>query len=252
MASSRRSGRCLADQDSQPQVGAIPKPDTKADSKEFDVKDLKKNEEAEQQRQQEQRESEERESEERERERGERQERESRARQAKERAQALRQKAWRRAREREEIEKRDWAAAWVRYSQAWKAIEAGQDALTCHDILWPTKSRMLPNLSEDNVRLFFRKAAPVHLSSEPEEELFRLMSQENKRWHTDKIMSRFGREPLESSLADNINRTSKLLVQLRGKYESHGNVVDDTSLMFMSICLCLLLVQRSSGSAYQL
>lgn len=229
-------------------VGAKPEPEPKAASKGFGMKDMRsrieqlqekfrksaekgaapakeKEEEAKKQRQQG---HQKREEWGRER---ERQERERRAREVREREEAFRQKDCRRAHEREEIEKRDWGAAWARYSQAWQAIEASQDVvrppiprskgadahlqqLTCHDIPWPTKSGMLLDFSEDNVRLFFRKAAPVHLSSEPEEELFRLMSLENKRWHTDKILSRFGQEALESSLADYINRTSKLMVQL--------------------------------------
>ena len=43
---------------------------------------------------------------------------------------------------------------------------------------------------------------------------FRMMNIENKRWHTDKIMSRFGREVMVGEHKDALNTISRVVIEL--------------------------------------
>lgn len=69
-------------------------------------------------------------------------------------------------------------------------------------------------MTVENVSEFFKNAAPLQQAAQLEEEMFRLMSKENKRWHTDKIMSRFGRGILQAPCGAALDLMSKLMVKL--------------------------------------
>ena len=53
------------------------------------------------------------------------------------------------------------------------------------------------------------------MPADAKEERFRLISQENKRWHTDKIMSLFGSEIISGMYGAALSLIANLMIQLR-------------------------------------
>ncbi|KAK3305103.1 uncharacterized protein B0T15DRAFT_531334 [Chaetomium strumarium] len=120
-----------------------------------------------------------------------------------------------RAEEREAAEKQEWADAWSKYCRGWMSLEMDKTKITPSKIPWPVKSGSWQDVSESSVRLFFLKAVPVYLADHQGDEMYRTICNENKRWHTDKIMSRFGPDILKVPYGDALNMIAKLMVQLR-------------------------------------
>ncbi|KAK4233280.1 putative reticulocyte-binding protein 2 like protein a protein [Achaetomium macrosporum] len=120
-----------------------------------------------------------------------------------------------RAEEREAAEKQEWADAWSKYCRGWMSLETDKTKITPSKIPWPVKSGSWQDVSESSVRSFFRKAVPVYLADHQGDEMYRTICDENKRWHTDKIMSRFGPDILKGPYGDALNMIAKLMVQLR-------------------------------------
>ncbi|KAK3937844.1 putative reticulocyte-binding protein 2 like protein a protein [Diplogelasinospora grovesii] len=180
------------------------------------LKEIKR--EAEERQRQQQKAEEERKQKEEQEEREREQERERKRQEDQRREEELRQRARKTAQEREKAAKKEWADAWTRYCAGWEAIEKNREQICPIDkIPWPTKSGRRDDVSQASVRQFFDKALPVHLSSTPGEERFRMISLENKRWHTDKILSRFGQDVLRHGkpCANALDLIAKLMVELR-------------------------------------
>lgn len=94
-------------------------------------------------------------------------------------------------------------------------LETGKTQTTPSKIPWPVKSGSWQDVSESSVRCFFHKAVPVHLADHQGEEMYRTICNENKRWHTDKITSRFGPDILKGPYRDALNMIAKLMVEVR-------------------------------------
>lgn len=138
-----------------------------------------------------------------------REEQEKKEREAKERAERARQKEEKRKQKR----KNDWSDAWKRYENGWKSVD-DTDNLSGSEIPWPTKSGLRRDLSESSVRQFFRRTAFVYSFNNHAEELFQAMTKETKRWHSDKIQHRFGRDVFQSQYREDIDMVTKLIVVL--------------------------------------
>ena len=210
----------------------------------------RKEEEEEHRRREERKQKEREERERREREERERREREEAERQKRQRDEEerrrreedLRTRARRRAQEREEAAKQEWVAAWSLYGQRWEAVarinptkvrkpstlllyhrgaqeergtNKGELQIKSHEIPWPVKTARWEDVSEANVKEFYRKAPLVAREATTGEEIYRLMGQENKRWHTDKIMQQFGTRILDGLYGTALNTVAKALVDLR-------------------------------------
>jgi len=173
-------------------------------------KERREKEREEEERQEEKR----REKESQDKERSEKRRREREAQEEKIRKRAAEARAARAeaAEQRRLAEQREWAEAWKRYTKGWELVEANQTAKIT-SIPWPTRSGRWEDVTENNVREFFRRAPTYEASREPDER-FCLMSKENKRWHTDKILSRFGRQVLVGSRKGEIDLVTKLMVVL--------------------------------------
>jgi hypothetical protein len=141
-----------------------------------------------------------------------RQEREAKERETRE--YNTRQRAKKAAQEREQLA-REWTDAWSRYNTAWEAIETSKKPAIPDNIPWPVKSGRFIQVNESNVRQFYQKAVPTHLAQDPAEEMFRVISNENKRWHTDKLTSRFGSDIVKGEYRDALNMITKLMINLR-------------------------------------
>ncbi|KAJ9137293.1 hypothetical protein NKR23_g9214 [Pleurostoma richardsiae] len=181
--------------------------------KEEEMRRQKKEEEERQKREKEQKERAERLK--REQEERQRREKEQKERQKKEEAARARERPRTRAQERERAMKKEWEDAWTRYTDGWDKIRGKTSEEVDHaQIPWPVKSGRLEDVTSGNVSLFFERAPPIALAIDVAEERFRIISQENKRWHTDKIMSQFGPEILSGKYKDALDLIAKLMVQL--------------------------------------
>ena len=80
---------------------------------------------------------------------------------------------------------------------------------------WPVKSGAMEDVTPANIKQFFSVAPPTPASATAGEERYRTISRENKRWHTDKIMSRFGISALDGPCKNALNITAKVVVELR-------------------------------------
>ncbi|RSL61335.1 hypothetical protein CEP53_005167 [Fusarium sp. AF-6] len=129
---------------------------------------------------------------------------------AKEKAERKRQKEERR----KEKRRGDWSDAWKRYENGWKSIDDTSDNIDGSQIPWPIKSGLRQDLSESAVRQFFRRTAFVHSSDDQAEEIFQVMTKETKRWHSDKIQHRFGKDIFQSQYGEDIDMVTKLIVVL--------------------------------------
>ncbi|XXH05022.1 hypothetical protein Hte_011446 [Hypoxylon texense] len=166
-------------------------------------------EEERKQREEKRREEEERRREERKREE-QRREEEAREEAFNERVRLAREKRKREAREKALKEAAEWQAAWKRYSDAWTK---GAD-LSAANIAWPVKSGLRADVNEASVKLFFKKAPPEELVSSGEDQL-KLVNVEIRRWHTDKVMQRFGPDVVKGTAKTALAIIAKVMIELR-------------------------------------
>ncbi|KAH7122039.1 hypothetical protein B0J13DRAFT_566871, partial [Dactylonectria estremocensis] len=150
----------------------------------------------------------------------EREERERKQKEAKERAEDVRRKAQLTLEE----ETQEWSDAWKRYEEGWAIVSASDEVLNGSQMPWPTKSGKREGLTNESVREFFKRMPSVASADTPSKETFRAMTQETKRWHTDKIQHRFGRDIFQSVYGDDIDIVTKLVVVLwkEAKMEREG------------------------------
>ncbi|KAI4870759.1 hypothetical protein F4820DRAFT_143721 [Hypoxylon rubiginosum] len=165
-------------------------------------------------RRREERKREERKREERKREERKREEqrREEKAREEafRERVRLSKEKEKREAREKAQKETTEWQAAWKRYSDGWTK---GAD-LSIANIAWPVKSGLRADVNEASVKLFFEKAPPAELVSSGEG-LLELINVEIMRWHTDKVMQRFGPDVVNGAAKTALAIIAKVMIELR-------------------------------------
>ncbi|KAI1098078.1 hypothetical protein F4804DRAFT_346640 [Jackrogersella minutella] len=114
-----------------------------------------------------------------------------------ERARLKREKREREAREKAEKEAAEWRDTWQRYFKK------------CN-----MKSGLQSDVNEANVKLFFAKAPPKELVDSGEKR-FKLMSAENKRWHTDKVMQRFGPDVVNGAAKNALVIVATVVIKLR-------------------------------------
>lgn len=129
-------------------------------------------------------------------------EEQERKRKAKERLEKLKEDARRKAQAAKLAEEQKWSNAWTRYNDTWKAIEEGR--CTPSKLPWPTLSGEASNLTEAGVREFYRRGPPAS------EDRFRLFSQETKRWHTDKLLSRFGKMVFDGAAKEDLDLVTRV------------------------------------------
>ncbi|KAI1457657.1 hypothetical protein F4805DRAFT_427682 [Annulohypoxylon moriforme] len=127
-----------------------------------------------------------------------------------ERVRLAKAKREREARERAEKEAASWRTAWERYSSAWSRPAD----VSATNIPWPVKSGLQSDVDEANVRLFFAKAPPAD-SVDPGDKRFKLISEENRRWHTDKMMQRFGSDVVNGAAKGPLSIVAKVMIELR-------------------------------------
>ena len=127
-------------------------------------------------------------------------------REARERAEKAKAEARRKGEADRLAEKRKWSNAWNRYDACWYAMEDGR--LQHPRLPWPVLSGDVQDVTESSVRDFFKRAAPV------EEDCFRLLTRELKRWHTDKLWSLVGKDAVLGPDRANIDLVTKTVVQL--------------------------------------
>ncbi|KAI1096337.1 hypothetical protein F5B19DRAFT_435960 [Rostrohypoxylon terebratum] len=127
-----------------------------------------------------------------------------------ERARLVREKREREAQEKAEKEAASWHAAWEQYSNAWcKPVD-----VSVTNIPWPVKSGLQSDVNEANVKLFFAKAPPADLVDSGDKQ-FKLISKENMRWHTDKVMQRFGSDAVNGAAKSSLGIVAKVVIELR-------------------------------------
>ncbi|KAK3192708.1 hypothetical protein K4F52_001062 [Lecanicillium sp. MT-2017a] len=112
--------------------------------------------------------------------------------------------------EKKQHESQTWPEAWKRYAAKWKSLDADPDDKDVK-IPWPTKSGLLRDVSETNVRQFYLKG-PGELKSGKER--YDMMSAETKRWHTDKIVRRFGADVMIGEHKEAFNTIARVVVDL--------------------------------------
>ncbi|KAI0180150.1 hypothetical protein GGR52DRAFT_229632 [Hypoxylon sp. FL1284] len=166
----------------------------------------------EQRREERRREEQRREEQRREEQKREEQRREKAAREEafRERVRLAKEKRMREAREKLQKEAAEWRAAWERYSDGWTKGKT----LTVADIPWPVRSGLQRDVNEASVKLFFEKAPPTELMSSGEK-VFKLINAENKRWHTDKVMQRFGPDVVKGAAKPTLDLIAKVMIELR-------------------------------------
>ncbi|KAI0114905.1 hypothetical protein F4814DRAFT_297770 [Daldinia grandis] len=145
-----------------------------------------------------------------------RKEEEARERAFRERVRLAREMREREAREKAKKEAEGWRSSWDRYSNGWDS----SIYMAPESISWPVKSGRRSDVNEANVRQFFAKAPPESLISSGKKR-FRLINTENKRWHTDKIMQRFGPNVFHGPAKSALDTIAKTLIVLR--QEAQGN-----------------------------
>lgn len=158
-----------------------------------------------------------REAEERAKQEREKQEKERKDRENKEREERRKARAKKSTEEAEQSTKQEWADSWQEYLDGWEHLRG----MSCREaapilIPWPVKSGKWEDVTAESVKLFFQKAPSMPSSpTDAKRERFKLMSQESKRWHTDKIMQLFGREVLTGIHGKALDLIAKIVVQLR-------------------------------------
>ncbi|KAL7626975.1 hypothetical protein AAE478_003750 [Parahypoxylon ruwenzoriense] len=140
----------------------------------------------------------------------EKREREQREREKREREKRERERREREARERAQKEIAEWGTVWKRYSDSWNS---GAEA-SAQTMFWPVKSGLQSDVSDANIKTFFAKAPPDELIDTGEKRL-KLMNAENKRWHTDKIMQRFGPDVVSGATKRSLDNVARVVIKLR-------------------------------------
>ncbi|KAI0840424.1 hypothetical protein F5Y06DRAFT_262705 [Hypoxylon sp. FL0890] len=115
-----------------------------------------------------------------------------------------------RDRQKKEKEAAEWRAAWKHYSDAWDK----STNVSVANMPWPVKSGLRSDVNEANVKLFFAKAPPEE-SVNSGDKRFKLINAENKRWHTDKVMQRFGPDAVNGDAKLALDIIAKVVVELR-------------------------------------
>lgn len=127
-------------------------------------------------------------------------------REAEERAERAKEEARRNIRAKKIAEDQKWSNAWSLYNEAWQDIELRR-AKGSSGAPWPTLSGKAKDVTEASVQEFFQRAPRTT------EDRFLLFSQEAKRWHTDKLLSRFGNEFVNGAEKENIDLVTRVIVQ---------------------------------------
>ncbi|KAI1375014.1 hypothetical protein F4677DRAFT_150970 [Hypoxylon crocopeplum] len=170
----------------------------------------------EERRKQKRKEQERREQEQRRREEERRREEDAREEAFRERVRLAKEKRERDAREKAERETAEWHESWERYFKAWNK----KADLSAANIPWPVKSGLQADVNEDNIRLFFEKAPPEQLVDSGEK-CFKLISAENKRWHTDKMIQRFGQDVVNGAARSTLGTVAKIVIELRQEAQAN-------------------------------
>ena len=68
-------------------------------------------------------------------------------------------------------------------------------------------------MTAQGIREFFQKGLPVEAAASPQEERYRIMVQESKRWHTDKLYHRFGRELCTGEMREVLNTVTRVVLE---------------------------------------
>lgn len=68
-------------------------------------------------------------------------------------------------------------------------------------------------MTVQGLRDFFEKAPPIKAAASPGEERYRIMVQESKRWHTDKLQQRFGRDVYTDQTREELNTVTRVVVE---------------------------------------
>ncbi|KAI0380917.1 hypothetical protein F5Y04DRAFT_256275 [Hypomontagnella monticulosa] len=127
-----------------------------------------------------------------------------------ERVRLEKEKRLREAKVKAEKDAESWQASWKRYNNAWHT----NTELSAADIPWPVKSGSRSDVNEANVKLFFAKAPPEELRKSGENS-FKFINKETKKWHTDKVMQRFGRDVASGDSKSALDTVAKVLIELR-------------------------------------
>ncbi|KAI2630756.1 hypothetical protein GGR54DRAFT_168162 [Hypoxylon sp. NC1633] len=145
----------------------------------------------------------------------ERQEEEQKRQEEKRRKEACREQM-RLAREKQEREEKakkeasEWHATWNGYFDKWNE----SSNLSVANIPWPVKSGLESDVTEASVKLFFERALPEDVVASGAER-YKLINAENKKWHTDKIMQRFGPDAVTGTAKIALDIIAKVLIELR-------------------------------------
>ncbi|KAI0131650.1 hypothetical protein F4776DRAFT_152567 [Hypoxylon sp. NC0597] len=137
-------------------------------------------------------------------------EKERKERAFRERVRLAKEEREREARRKLEKEAAEWHAAWARYSSSWDKSKT----VSVEDMPWPVKSGLRSDVNEANVRLFFAKAPPEELVKTGDKRL-KLINAENMRWHTDKVMQRFGPDAVDGAAKGVLGIIAKVMIKLR-------------------------------------
>jgi hypothetical protein len=132
--------------------------------------------------------------------------REKQKREAKDRTEKAKEEARRSAQATKLAEEQKWSNAWSLYNAAWQNIELSRSKKP-PGVPWPTMSGRAKDVNEASIQEFFQRAPGKT------EDRFLLFSQEAKRWHTDKLLSRFGKEFVNGAEKENIDLVTRVIVQ---------------------------------------
>ncbi|KAI8963927.1 hypothetical protein F5Y11DRAFT_317866 [Daldinia sp. FL1419] len=135
---------------------------------------------------------------------------ESRERAFRERVRLAKEERERKEREKVQKEAEEWRSSWDRYSSAW----SNGTHMIPGSIPWPVKSGQRSDVNETNIKLFFAKAPPEPLVDSGEKR-YKFINAENMRWHTDKVMQRFGQDVVYGPSRTALNTVAKVMIELR-------------------------------------
>ncbi|KAK3190638.1 hypothetical protein K4F52_003329 [Lecanicillium sp. MT-2017a] len=108
-------------------------------------------------------------------------------------------------------EEQEWIDRWGRCTGQWKYLDEDPGVKDVK-VPWPTKSGKLGDVNEENIREFFSQG--LQLEQISGESALQTMNLEDKRWHTDKIVSRFGCEILVGEHKDALNTITRAVIEL--------------------------------------
>lgn len=101
-----------------------------------------------------------------------------------------------------------WSEVWSKYKQNWDAIQAD---LTDRDVKvpWPVRSGKFSDVTQNNVREFFKNALKSESSNLSASEMYSMMNRECMKWHPDKLFSRF-----DCLVKDEVQETTNMIIIL--------------------------------------